>query len=298
MQVARRVAFAIKRPSQECRGRLPWGSSIAYDPNETVGTAIGRRGVFDLLVCETLVRLADSGETSLDVGANIGQMTSALADAVGPTGLVIAFEPHPVVFDRLVQNVRVWTDRPATSRISLRHVAVSDREGTATLVSGYFDVNQGSASLEQPDQTKTAVNTHVVPIQRLDSVVGAATMVGVMKIDIEGHELMALKGAAAMLSAGCIRDIVFEEQRDPPTAVTQLLEEQGYTILRLSERLLGPSVCTLDQHIYGRVGRGDDRNLLATRAPERAIRRLAVRGWAIYGAGPARRFRRRIPTQS
>jgi FkbM family methyltransferase len=293
-QVARRVRFAIERPSRERNSRLPWGSVIAYDPRETVGMMIGRCGVFDIVVCETLTRLTDDGETSIDVGANIGQMSSALASAAGPTGLVIAFEPHPAVFDQLTRNVRKWADVPTMARIDLRRVAVSDQEGTATLSTRFFNSNHGSASLEPTTYAEsTTVDAHTVPVQPLDTAIGPGVSIGVMKIDIEGHELPALSGATDMLSAGCIRDIVFEERNEPPTVVTRLLEEHGYTILRLAEGLLGPEVDTIDQRASYRTWRGDDRSLLATRAPRRATERLGLRGWAIYGAGPARRFDRR-----
>ena len=53
---------------------------------------------FDLISCEAIWRLLDEGELALDVGANIGYMTSLMAARLGKNGRVIAFEPHPVLF--------------------------------------------------------------------------------------------------------------------------------------------------------------------------------------------------------
>jgi FkbM family methyltransferase len=45
---------------------------------------------------------------AVDVGANIGYMTSLMAHKVGLSGKVIAFEPHPAIYKRLVNNVQDW----------------------------------------------------------------------------------------------------------------------------------------------------------------------------------------------
>jgi FkbM family methyltransferase len=285
-QVAHRLAFEIERPTGERRSRLPWGATISYDPGEAVGGCIARCGVFDLLVCETLLRLADAGETSVDVGANIGQMSSVLAHAIGPTGRVIAFEPHPIVFERLSRNVRAWAQEGVGAAIDARQLALSDHEGEGTLSGRFFAINQGCASLQEKG-SPVGDGAATVVIKRLDRVLAADCEIGVMKIDIEGHELAALRGADALLASGRIRDIVFEERGDPPTPVTELLANYGYSVFRLTETLRGPLVAGLDRTATLAESR-DDPSFLATRAPERSLRRLQVRGWAVYRAGPAR----------
>jgi FkbM family methyltransferase len=265
---------------------LPWGAELACDPHESVGQAIRRRGIFDLLVCETLLRLADAGESALDAGANIGQMTSLLAYAVGSRGVVHAFEPHPDVFARLARNADRWARSPSLGSVKLHELGLSDADGLLPLRTDVFDINQGSPTLEPPPPDRPATDVRTVRVRRLDEVLDVDARVGVMKIDVEGHEIHALRGADALLSSGRIRDIVFEEREQPPTAVTTLLEEHGYAVLQIGERLRGPSL--------GRLGApgvtvmpGDDPNLLATRDPDRAVQRLRARGWAIYGVGPA-----------
>ncbi len=103
-----------------------------------------------------------------------------------------------------------------------------------------------------------------------------------MKIDVEGHELSALRGAERALAAGRIRDILFEEREPPPTPVTDLLQAHGYTLLQIDERLRGPAVDFLGARP---LKTREDPNLLATRDSSRAFKRLSRAGWAVLGVG-------------
>lgn len=294
-QLVRRVLGEFGS-GDERRFVLPWGAVVTCRPRESLGLGMRRRGLNDLAVCETLLRLADPGETAIDVGANFGQMTSLLASCVGTSGRVIAFEPHPDVFTLLMRNAREWMATSTTATIEARQEAVSDTAGVAELSTDVFDINEGSASLEPLTRVRGAKNVHRVRVCRLDDVLGPDAQIGVVKIDIEGHELHALEGARAALTTGRIRDIVFEERNELPTPVTRLLAEHGYAMMRIGARLRGPTLGALvDRSI--KTGFGDDQSLLATLAPERAVERLGVRGWAVYGVGPAGADRaRRAPS--
>src|ERR1051326_2845902 len=68
----------LPRPSVSADVKLPWGVSLRVRPEEYIGSIIWHRGVFDLVVLEALSRLIEPGETALDIGANIGQMTTLM----------------------------------------------------------------------------------------------------------------------------------------------------------------------------------------------------------------------------
>src|SRR4051794_9263870 len=80
--------------------RAAWGDCFELDPRRSVAANIYMRGVHELPVCETLCRLAVPGGRAVDVGANIGVMTSVLSARVGPAGRVAAFEAHPDLFSQ------------------------------------------------------------------------------------------------------------------------------------------------------------------------------------------------------
>src|SRR5262245_3224484 len=119
------------RPGR-CLARTAWGDWLEVEPRRFIGGNIYMRGVHELPVCEALWRLAEPGERAVDVGANIGVMTSMLSKRVGPRGLVTSFEAHPEVFRQLAQNVARWEGR----RIAVFEMAMSGKEGRIWMEEG------------------------------------------------------------------------------------------------------------------------------------------------------------------
>lgn len=288
-QILRRLAVPLRlwrAGGGDAHIDLPWGSPLQFKAHEQTGLCLLRRGVFDLAVCETLWRLADPEELVIDVGANIGQMTSALAARVSPRGKVIAFEPHPEIFRRLSENAARWAAMREAPPIELRQIALSDRAGEGELaMSPAFAWNQGSASVrDKGDSVGSAGRAARVPLRRLDDEIGGLD-VGVMKLDVEGREGEVLGGADRLLREQRVRDIVFEEFQAPPTPVSRLLESRGYTLFSIDQALGGPMVG--DATALAARRSGDDPSYLATVEPDRALRRLGIRGWSVLGVGPA-----------
>jgi FkbM family methyltransferase len=273
-QLWRRCRRTLVEPRDYEMVKLPWGALIRVQPHEVVGRALWHAGVCDLAVSETLWRLIEPGETVVDVGANIGSLTALMAARVGHAGKVLAYEPHPEIFRRLTENIELWqaeTDAP----IRAYRVALSNYHGAGGLnLPSAFQANHGLATLA-PDNSAGALIP--VQVEQLDDLIH--DRVGLLKLDIEGHELMALQGAEQLLSDRQIRDIVFEEHQAYPTPVTQLLEAHGYTIFNLGQSLWGLRLTPVREPSLHR--RWDSRSCLATLDPQRALRRLQPRGWRV-----------------
>ncbi len=269
-QVVRRLAMlAGRNPSDVV---LPWGMSIRFDPGEAVGSSIARTGLYDVTVCEALFRLADPGELAVDVGANIGVMTSVLAHRVGLGGEVIAVEPHPATSERLAVNVERWRD---AGTITVVRRAISDRSGTTWLRNPTPDV--GTATLRGGGEAVAEV-----ACVSLDELLGVRS-VGVLKLDVEGHEEAVLRGAREALAGRRIRDVVFEDLGQPPTAVTRLLEEAGYSVYKLDCRPLRLTLAGIDPPARHRVW--EPPSYLATLDALRAHARIGSWGWHALRSG-------------
>jgi FkbM family methyltransferase len=132
--------------------------------------------------------------TVFDVGANIGQYTLLAARRVGPQGQVHAFEPTPHVIAQLRHNVAL----NQLGNVRINPVAVSDHSGKATLY--YFEGTDAGENTIMDAAGGTACGT--VPTVTLDDYVAERGLrrVDVIKMDIEGAELLALQGASDLLS--------------------------------------------------------------------------------------------------
>ena len=113
----------------------------------------------------------------------------------------------------------------------------------------------------------------------LDAFLPEGRKAGLMKIDVEGHELAVLEGAGQILARQCIRDIVFEDFQPQPSPVTLLLESAGYMVFHLYPGWRKPWLVTIEECETLRRGAHSAWNFLATNDPERARARFKEAGW-------------------
>jgi FkbM family methyltransferase len=272
MQLARRMWRGLGEPPESETIRFPWGPSLVYCPQEDLGHALWTTGVYELAVTEVLWRLADPGETVVDAGANIGYMTSVMASRVGPGGAVYAFEPHPAVYARLVENIERWRDTMGWLHVHASMHALSDRSGRARLYTDAgFETNTGTASLGQrsPD-----ARYRDVALTTLDEAVPGKS-ISVLKVDVEGHEHNVLSGAVQRIRKRAIRDIVFESWSGTG-AVFELLESHRYQIFQIWRGFFKP-LLHLDRS--SAMPLWEPPTYLATCEVERCLTRLKPMGW-------------------
>ncbi|MEA5499269.1 FkbM family methyltransferase [Limnoraphis robusta Tam1] len=154
--------------------------------------------------------------TVIDIGANIGDHTIAYLKKVGSEGHVVAFEPHPEVYECLKINVPEAESYP---------YAISDKEETLNLV---LRPNTGESYC-----TTTNLNESV-PIKAVTLDSFKFSSVDLIKIDVEGYELQTLKGARQTLIK-CkprmvieINDNVFKRTGGNRQDIYTFLEELSY----------------------------------------------------------------------
>lgn len=257
---------------------LPWGLTLRIDLDDTIGRQVDAFGVFELPVCEAIRRLVDEGESTMDVGANIGHMTGLLAHCVGPKGSVDAFEPNPKVLGLLRSHCDLWRRFPSLGSIHIHPLALSRSTGTVHFYDSKEDLhNCGLGSLvEGPGKVLAAE----IPTARWDEVMDPHRPIGLAKLDVEGAELLVLEGASEVLKAKSVRDLLFEDYDPYPSKTARFLEGFGYTILALGTRLMGPALTPAGSGLAP-LRPWDSPNFLATTDPQRALKRLHPRGWRV-----------------
>jgi FkbM family methyltransferase len=272
-QAMRRLLRIGKEPLAIEDIKLPWGATVRVHTGENIGRDIYLYGIFDKIVPEAIWRLLDSGESAVEVGANIGQNVSLMVHRVGPTGRVIAFEAHPEIYAELAANAKGWKPNAARN-LSLFHVAMGEEPGAAVIkIDEEFLRNRGSASIRQVDQQ--AERAFQVRVDVLDAYVTDWPKIALCKIDVEGKELEVLKGAKNAIHQGRIRDVIFEDFEQKPSPVTKFLSNYGFTIYELHQTLLKPRLADVTNESVP----GFSYNYLATLEPERSVARFRSPGW-------------------
>ena len=261
---------------------LPWNVSIKVCPSSTevVGRSLSAMGIYDLVVTETLWRLIDPGETVIDVGANIGYMTTLMAKRVGKKGQVWCFEPNPEVYEELSENLINWKETLGWNQIEAHQIALSNQSGLGVLSIPLN--NREEAALSSPQDIMAIQNqkdiykTYTVTLARLDEILKTDESIGLIKIDVEGHELAVLQGATRLISRQGIRDILFEDHGGYPGSVSQFLEEHGYTLFRLWKGFWQPRLESPSKKL---IHPWEPPSYLATKDVTRTKERFNKRGW-------------------
>jgi FkbM family methyltransferase len=147
------------------------------------------------------------GGIIIDAGTNQGFYTSAMLQENPDIQTIIMIEPQPF----LAGNLQAIVD--SVQSVSLEPVAVDSSAGSMEL---YFD-QQGSglASLYERDIRHVGAKlgrSVSVPVTTIDAIAEkhGLEFIDYLKLDLEGHELEALKGASSLLASRKIGAITFE----------------------------------------------------------------------------------------
>ncbi len=172
-------------------------------------------GEYEPAVTQTISSIVKSGDVCLDVGANFGWFTilmhrlcSHKNQTKNGTGKVHAFEPMPPVFDTLQKN-REIAGQPKD--VFLNNLALGDETKEVNLYR-FTNLPNGFSSLSN-EMDKDDVKTFPVQMITLNSYLTDRKIneVNFIKLDVEGAELMFLKGATDLFL-----------QKNPPIFIVEM----------------------------------------------------------------------------
>lgn len=152
-------------------------------------------GLYERPELDLMRSLLGPGATMLDLGAHTGTYALHAARAVGPTGAVYAFEPLPSNAERLRVNVGL----NGFTQCTVVQSAVSDVAGRAPFQSVEVGGESGWGSMVIDASAVThAIEVDVVTVDGFAQANGLGR-VDLIKLDIQGSELQALRGAEHVL---------------------------------------------------------------------------------------------------
>lgn len=198
-----------------------------------------------------LKRELESAKCFYDLGANAGFFSLVAANLLGEQGRVVSFDPDP--FNCSTMNEQIEMNN-LQDRWSIEQKGIADKHGHAVFElekpgsskghlqetgAGGFDVGSGKDSFE-------------VELVALDDVIDAHPHPDVVKMDIEGAEILAMKGATRLLRD--VRPIFLIELHGPESvrAVHAALREHNYSFFTIENEALPKDTRELPRHFIAR----------------------------------------------
>jgi len=190
--------------------RMRSGSRLVLDPREglvytgTVGWRCFLDGVWEPHVEGYLRAILEPGDTAIDVGANIGYFTAAMAETVGSGGRVLSFEPVPEIRDSLWRSIEL----NGFKNVTILDYALGNHEGESDM--SVDPRVAGSSSLVSPPLPPAippSPDAYRVSVQvrTLDGLLASgevdAPNLKLLKVDAEGSELDVLQGSIELIEA-------------------------------------------------------------------------------------------------
>ena len=223
----RAIARLCANPPKAFLMRMPerlGGFSYVCDLSDIMSQEICFTGRFEAQETAVFRALLRPGMTFVDVGGNWGYFTLLAASMVGKSGQVITFEPDPRMHVLLKDNI----SRNGLAHVKPLEIAAAAEPGTLTLA-GYQEEsnNFGVSRVVDPSLVNgsgRAMRTFTVAARRIDTVLDEMGVgeVDLLKMDIEGAEVFALRGMTDGLARHRYRRLVLELHPG-------LLEEHGQT---------------------------------------------------------------------
>lgn len=187
--------------------------------------------------------LLKPGMVMLDIGGHVGYYTRIATQLVGDTGRVIAFEPHPRNVAMLRRNTA------ARPNVTVLQVALAEQEGTAELydylmmsASGSLHYDESIRDVQRAQMSDWDIAPRAKDFQpqkftvrtaRVDDLLAELNIaqVDVVKMDIEGAELGALRGMTRTIAQSKTLSLVMEYNplglnafgHDPIAALAEVL---------------------------------------------------------------------------
>jgi FkbM family methyltransferase len=215
------------------------GLRLELLPGNETSRAIFVTGRYEPNEFSVLQKVLRPGMTFVDVGANMGLYSLFAAKKVTAQGRVLAIEPSSREYEILSRNIK----RNHLANIRALNIAASDRQGAAELLVAPLK-NAGHNTLGEFGYGTALERKERVPTERLDDIVRQEGLerVDVIKMDVEGAEMLALRGAADTLRRFQplllleVSDRTLQHQGSSSRKLLNFLAAEGYQLYQFSSQ--------------------------------------------------------------
>jgi FkbM family methyltransferase len=226
------LAQALKSVLKIRRREYRIGEYLLWlDPVSDLGYRILNQGEYEPEMISVLTACLTSGSIFVDLGTNEGYLSLRASKLVGPKGHVYSIEPQSRLWPVIIKNLLL----NRATNYTLIPYAVSEAEGNIDMVI-YPSINTGASSAVRTLRT-SRFETERCAALPLSDIIDRFNIpaIDLMKIDIEGFELNALRSLGRYLAQGVVKRFIIEvhprQMRDlgqSPDELSDLMRRSGY----------------------------------------------------------------------
>lgn len=192
------------------------------------------------------------GDLTIDIGANIGHMTVAMGLVCGKSGLTLAFDPNPFVFNVLSENVKLNTDK---TNIKAFNVAITTEEADYYYNSSEASFNNGGISKEpNGNHGKYALSQKIkgINLEKFlkENFENQMANLKLIKIDTEGYDKEIIKSISNLITtyypvviSECFGKTTPEERFEH----FELLKSKGYNLFHINDLISTTEIIPINE---------------------------------------------------
>lgn len=173
------------------------GRKFYIDLNESMYRKLYFFGIYEPNETRALSRIIRPGDVVIDIGANFGWYTTLFSDLIGKQGEIHSFEPVSQIFYELQRNVKL---NSSYNNFFLNQQALGDKV-CMIQIHVFSELPCGHASISLLDRND--YTSYDCSMTTLDNYLSKRHMTNVqlIKCDVEGAEMLVIKGAKSLLSS-------------------------------------------------------------------------------------------------
>jgi FkbM family methyltransferase len=217
--------------TDEVKLKLKSGNIMHLDPRSATHKAPFWTGRYDDAIIDQFTSVFQKDWVVMDIGANIGYYALSFARALKQLGggTVIAVEPLPANAAKLQQHISL---NELDALLTIERMALGDKNGTITIYATESG-NTGNAYIgDKPIEQVKGTSSCDIPIERLDDcrLTKELHRCDFIKMDIEGAEILLLKGAPEFLKK--FKPVIYGEFN------SFFIEKFGYDFMDVADLLM------------------------------------------------------------
>lgn len=189
--------------------------------------------------CWFFKKFLSPGDMAIDIGANVGHMSICMGVVTGKEGLVLSFDPNPVVFKILTKNAELNKE---LTHIEPHNFAITDKEEEFYYSSSEASFSNGGISKEKNSRHgRYTLDTKIKGVKLEDFLkekyAAKLDRLKLVKIDTEGYDkeiIKSIRGLLEKYKPAVITECFSKNKAEARYEQFNLLRDLGYSLYYFS----------------------------------------------------------------